>query len=474
MADHETQVAVIGGGPGGYAAAFLAADLGMNVTLIDPAANPGGTCLYRGCIPSKALLHVAKLISETQEAKAWGIHFPEPEIDIEQLRTWKEQVVNQLTDGLGMLVKQRKINHMQAKATFLDAGTLSISDNLGAQSTLSFEHAIIATGSKPIAIPGFDLDSNHIWTSKQALELTQVPKQLLVIGAGYIGLELGSVYASLGAEVTVAEMMPAILPGVDKELVRYLKKQLSTIFSDILLKTTASDPKPQDNGVQVTLKSDNGQGDTRLFDKVLVAVGRKPNTDALGLEKLNIQLDENGFITVDAQRRTTEPHIFAIGDVAGEPMLAHKASYEARIAAEVISGKNVIYQPAAIPAVVFTDPEIAWAGLTEAEAKAKNLDYTVTRFPWAASGRAITLGRNQGVTKLVVDSKTERILGVGIVGPGAGELIAEAVMAMEMGANATDLSLTIHAHPTLSETLKEAAEVVHGTATHIYRPLKKR
>ncbi len=472
MADKNTELAVIGGGPGGYAAAFLAADLGMAVTLIDPAANPGGVCLYRGCIPSKALLHVAKLIQEAREARAWGVDFGAPKIDAARLSAWKEKVVGQLTGGLGQLVKQRKVNHIQGTAAFQDAGTLKVTDSLGATTTLSFEKAIVAVGSRAMRIPGFDKGSDHIWFSRQALELSEIPKRLLVIGGGYIGLELGTVYAALGAEVTVAEMMPALLPGVDKELVRYLKKQLSENFKEILLETMATEPRIQKNGVKVTLKAKKGESATRLFDKVLVAVGRRPNTDAIGLEHTKVRLDQNGFIVVDERRQTAEPGIYAIGDVAGEPMLAHKASHEARIAVEVIAGRNVVYEPAAIPAVVFTDPEIAWAGLTEADAKEKGIDHTVTRFPWAASGRAITLGRGPGVTKLVIETATERVLGVGIAGPGAGEMIAEAVMAIEMAATATDLSLAIHPHPTLSETLKEAAEAFHGTATHIYRPKK--
>ena len=474
MTDKSTQLVVVGGGPGGYAAAFLAADMGMDVTLVDPADNPGGACLYRGCIPSKALLHVAKLLNETREAAQWGIHFESPRIDVDQLRGWKEQVVGQLTGGLGQLVKQRKINHLRGTAVFKDAKTLTIVDGDGGLGvTLTFEHAIIATGSRATVIPGFDPDAEHIWYSKQALAVSEIPKRLLVIGGGYIGLELGSVYAALGTEVTVAEMMPGLLPGVDKELVRFLKKQLSSAFEGIHLKTTAADPKVQKNGVKVTLKGADGEGATRLFDKVLVAVGRRPHTQGLGLENTGVQLDDNGFIQIDGQRRTAQANIFAIGDVAGEPMLAHKASHEARIAVEVIAGEKVQYEPAAIPAVVFTDPEIAWAGLTEAEAKAQQTDYAVTRFPWAASGRAITLGRNQGMTKLLIDPNSERILGVGIVGPGAGEMIAEAVIAIEMAANVTDLSLSIHPHPTLSETMKEAAEVFHGTATHIYRPKRK-
>jgi dihydrolipoamide dehydrogenase len=472
MTDKNTELAVIGGGPGGYAAAFLAADLGMAVTLIDPEANPGGVCLYRGCIPSKALLHVAKLIHEAREAAAWGVRFASPEIDLDRLRAWKGEVVGRLTSGLGQLVKQRKIRTIQGTAAFKDARTLAVKDGRGGTDTLSFEKAIVAVGSRAAGIPGFEKASGPIWFSKQALDLEEIPKRLLVIGGGYIGLELGTVYAALGSEVTVVEMTPALLPGVDKDLVRQLKKQLSDSFKDILLETKASDPKVQKNGVKVTLTDKAGESTTRLFDKVLVAVGRRPSTEALGLAHTRIRLDDHGFIQVDQRRQTAEPGIFAIGDVAGQPMLAHKASHEARIAVEVMAGRNVVYEPAAIPAVVFTDPEIAWAGMTEADAKAKGIAHTVTRFPWAASGRAVTLGRSQGVTKLVIETATERVLGVGIAGPGAGEMIAEAVMAIEMAATATDLSLTIHPHPTLSETLKEAAEVLHGTATHIFRPKK--
>jgi len=470
MADVNTQLVVIGGGPGGYAAAFLAADLGMQVTLVEPEKNPGGACLYRGCIPSKALLHVARLLAEARAAEAWGIHFTKPKIDLDQLRTWKQKVVDQLTNGLGQLVKKRKVTHLQATAVFKDAGTLTVTDANGDRSTLGFEHAIIASGSRPVVIPAFNLDSEHIWTSRQALELSEVPKRLLVIGGGYIGLELGSVYAALGSRVTVAEMTPTLLPGVDRELVRFLRKGLDPLFEDILLQTVAEAPESRKNGIQVSFKNERQERSTRLFDKVLVAVGRRPASDRLGLENTDVQVDEHGFIKIDGQRRTSAPHIFAVGDVAGQPMLAHKASHEARIAVEVISGKNVIYEPAAIPAVVFTDPEIAWAGLTEVQAKEQGIDCAVTRFPWAASGRSVTLGRSDGMTKLVIDAHSERILGVGLVGPGAGEMIAEAVVAIEMAATVTDMSLFIHPHPTLSETIKEAAEIYHGTATHVYRP----
>lgn len=474
MAEQTTRLAVIGGGPGGYAAAFLAADLGMAVTLVEPETNPGGVCLYRGCIPSKALLHAAKLINEAQEAEDWGIHFARPRIDLDQLRNWKEGVVGQLTLGLGQLVKQRKVRHIQGSAVFQDHQTLMVTDNMGAQYRLRFEHAIIATGSRATRIPAFDIDSAHIWYSKDALALPRVPKRLLVVGGGYIGLELTTVYAALGAEVTVVEMTDALLPGADRELVRFLRKRLTHMTKEILLKTIAHSPNVQKNGIRISFKNANEEETIRIFDTVLVAVGRRPSSAGLALENTAVQVDGGGFIETDAQCRTDEPAIFAIGDVAGEPMLAHKASHEARVAVEVIAGRRVAYEPTAVPAVVFTDPEVAWAGLSEAEAKAQAIDHAVARFPWAASGRAVTLGRGEGMTKLVIDARSERILGAGIVGPGAGEMIAEAVLAIEMAANVTDLSLCIHPHPTLSETFKEAAEVFHGTATHLYRPKRKK
>ncbi len=470
MADNKTQVAVIGAGPGGYAAAFLAADMGMAVTLIDPAENPGGVCLYRGCIPSKALLHVARLINEAAEAKAWGVSFGKPRIDIKQLRQWKSDVVTGLTGGLGRLVSQRKIDHVKATARFADQRTLTLTDTDGKATTLGFEQAILATGSRAVDMPMFPSDSQRIWNSKNALDLATVPKTLLVVGGGYIGLELGSVYAALGSRVTVVEMLPHLLAGADRDLVRFLAKALKDRFTAIKLNTTVAGARVQKNGVKVTFAGEADQPATQLFQHVLVAVGRRPQTGGLGLEKAGVSLDENGFVQIDRQCRTTSAGIFAIGDVAGQPMLAHKASYEARIAVEAIAGKNVIADPAAIPAVVFTDPEVAWAGLTESAAKEAGRAVSVARFPWAASGRAVTLGRTDGLTKLVIDSDSERLLGVGIVGPGAGELIAEATLALEMGANATDVALTIHPHPTLSETFKEAADVFHGTATHYYRP----
>ncbi|MFO7712914.1 dihydrolipoyl dehydrogenase [Desulfosarcina sp.] len=470
MTDKKTQVAVIGAGPGGYAAAFLAADLGMAVTLIDPEQNPGGVCLYRGCIPSKALLHVSRLITEAAGADAWGVSFGKPKIDIGKMRRWKSDVVGALTSGLGRLVTQRKIDHVRATAEFLDDRSVTLTDNEGKKSTLKFEHAIVATGSRASKIPMFPPDSDRIWNSQKALDLKTVPKTLLVVGGGYIGLELGSVYAAIGSKVTVVEKLPHLLTGVDRDLVRFLHKGLAERFESILLNTTLTEAKIQKNGVKVTFREQDEKPQTRVFQQILVAVGRRPATDGLGLSKIGVTLNGEGFIQIDAHCRTTAGGIYAIGDVAGHPMLAHKAAYEARIAVENIAGKEVIADPAAIPAVVFTDPEIAWTGLTESAAKEKGITVEVTRFPWAASGRAVTLGRSDGLTKLIIDPDSERLLGVGIVGPGAGELISEATLALEMGANATDVALTIHPHPTLSETFKEAADIFHGTATHYYRP----
>jgi dihydrolipoamide dehydrogenase len=466
----KTRLLVIGAGPGGYAAAFLAADLGMEVTVVDPQANPGGVCLYRGCIPSKALLHVAKLIREAGEAAEWGVRFGSPEIDLDRLRSWKEGVVDKLTGGLGQLTRQRKIAHVRGRATFDGPTSVEIEAEDGERHSLSFDHAIVATGSRPVALPGFPTESERLLDSTSALELRDVPGKLLVVGGGYIGLELGSVYAALGSKVTVVEMMPSLLPGADKDLVRPLAKRLSAQFELILLETKVAEVKEQKNGLKVRLEGKDVDKPERLFDNVLVSVGRRPNSEGLGLENTKVEVDEQGFIRVDGQLRTAEPTIRAIGDVVGQPMLAHKASHEGRTAVEAIAGHKVAFEPQAIPAVVFTDPEVAWCGLTEDEAKQAGRKVTVARFPWAASGRATTLGRDDGVTKLILDPDTERILGVGITGPGAGELIAEGTLAIEMGALATDLKLTIHPHPTLSETLMEAAEVFFGQSTHVYRP----
>jgi dihydrolipoamide dehydrogenase len=470
MGKDKTALAVIGGGPGGYAAAFAAADMGIAVTLIDPEENPGGVCLYRGCIPSKTLLHIARLIGEAREAKAWGVDFKAPKINLNRLRGFKEGVVANLTDGLGRLIKQRNITYLRGTAAFEDDHTLAIDSGSGAGGRLEFDSAIIATGSAPAGIPELDFDSARIMDSTSALEIEAIPKKLLVVGGGYIGLEIGSVYAALGARITLVELTPHLLPGVDRDLVKVLSRHLEDRFDDIRLETKVLTAKEQKNGIKVTLRGPEDEEQTRLFDGVLVAVGRRPLTDRLALDRAGVERGEGGFVEVDLFRRTACRHIYAIGDVTGEPMLAHKASHEGRIAAEIIAGRKAAYEPAAIPAVVFTDPEIAWAGLTETDARKNGIDHQATRFPWAASGRAATLGRSDGLTKIIVDPESERILGVGIAGPSAGEMISEGVLAIEMAANVTDLGLTIHPHPTLSETVKEAAEIFHGIAPHLYRP----
>jgi len=468
-----TRLVVIGAGPGGYAAAFLAADMGMDVAVVDPAPNPGGVCLYRGCIPSKALLHVARVIDESRRAADWGVKFAEPAIDLDRMRAWKDDVVEKLTGGLGQLTRRRKIRYIRGRAAFAGATSLEIETEDGKRHGLEFEHAILATGSRPVALSGFPENSDRLLDSTSALDLQDVPRRLLVVGGGYIGLELGSVYAALGSKVTVVEMMPSLLPGVDKDLVRPLAKKLQRELDEILLETRVAEVKEQKNGLKVRLDGKEVDKPERLFDKVLVSVGRRPNSENLGLEKTRIRIDEAGFVRVDERLRTAEPTIYAIGDLVGQPMLAHKASHEGRTAVEAIAGHKVAFEPAAIPAVVFTDPEVAWCGSTEDEAKAQGRKVAVARFPWAASGRAMTLGRDDGLTKLVIDPDTERILGVGIVGPGAGELIAEGVLAVEMAALAGDLRLSIHPHPTLSETMMEAAEVFFGQSTHVYRPKRR-
>ena len=459
-------VVVIGGGPGGYPAAFYAADHGMDVTLIDTEKNPGGVCVYRGCIPSKALLHVARVIEETQETAEMGVTFGKPKINAKKLREWKDSVVGRLTGGTGMLRKQRKIKDIQGYASFVDEHTLEIEKADGKKEKLTFDHAIIATGSRPTVIPALDIDSPHVVDSTGALDLENIPKNFLVIGGGYIGLEMGTVYAALGSKVSVIEMTDGLLPGADRDLVKILAKRLEKKFETIMLSTKVVELKEQKNGIKVTFEDKDGEKADKLFEKVLISVGRTPNTKGFGLENTGVKVNKRGFIEVDGQRRTAVPHIYAIGDVTGDPMLAHKATHEGIVAVEALLDKKSVFEPRAIPAVVFTDPEIAWAGLSETEAKAKDIPVKVSRFNWAASGRAMSLERTDGVTKLVCDPDSGRLLGVGIAGVGAGELIAEGALAIEMGATAEDLKLTIHAHPTLSETVMEAGEAYYGNAIH--------
>ncbi len=465
MSDTMHELVVIGGGPGGYPAAFHAADLGMQVTLIDTEVNPGGVCLYRGCIPSKALLHAAAVLNDAREAEAFGITFGPPTVDVAKLRAWKESVVGKLTGGLGQLTKQRKVTFIQGRATFVDAHTVSVARTDGGTETVRFRTAILATGSVPARIP-IAPESPRVMDSTGALALADVPKRLLVIGGGYIGLELGQAYAAFGSSVSVVEMLPNLLSGADPDLARVLVQRLRKQFDKIMLETKVVAIDDTGDAVKVTLEDKQGTRSDHAYDRVLISVGRKPNTRDLGLEQTRVEVDERGFVVTDAQRRTAEPSIFAIGDIAGQPMLAHKATYEGKVAVDAIRGGKAICDPRAIPAVVFTDPEIAWAGPTEPEARAQGLDIAVAKFPWGASGRATTLGRADGLTKIIADAWTGRVLGVGIAGPGAGELIAEGTLAIEMGAVAEDLALTIHAHPTLSETMMEAAEALAGHATH--------
>lgn len=462
-----TSLVVIGGGPGGYAAAFLAADLGIQTTIVDLEANPGGVCLYRGCIPSKTLLHAAKVITEAREAAHYGLNFGEPQIDLDKLRGFELGVVQKLTGGTGQLAKARKITYIQGRATFKSNKALTIKTEKG-EEELTFDKAIIATGSRPATFPAFEIGSKRVMDSTAALLLEDIPKKLLVIGGGYIGLELGSVYAALGSQVSVVEPMPGLLTGADRDLVAILQKRLEGAMHDIALETKVVKLEEVENGIKVTFEGKHPGED--IFDKVLVSVGRKPNTGGIGLENTKIEVDKRGFIPVNGPRQTVEPTIYAIGDVAGDPMLAHKASHEGRVAVEHIAGHDVVFEPAAIPAVIFTDPELAWAGLTETQAEKEGKKIKVAKFPWPASGRAVTLDRTDGVTKLILAPDTNRILGVGIAGSGAGELIAEGTLAIEMGATAEDVKLTIHPHPTLSETVMEAAEVTYGQATHIKAP----
>ncbi len=456
----KSQLVVIGAGPGGYSAAFRAAELGLEVTLIDPEVRPGGVCLYRGCIPSKALLHVAKLVTEAEESAAIGVTFAKPKLDIDRIRDWKNTVIDTLTTGLGGKVAKLKLTYLRGTARFKDNRTLVVNTADGKEGELVFEQAILATGSRPIMLPGIAADSVRIIDSTGALDLADVPKTLLVVGGGYIGLELGSAYAALGSKVSVVEMTDGLLPGCDRDLVSVLKRRLDKKFSEILLKTKVTELKEQKNSVAVSFKNLKGESSAKRFDKVLISIGRRPNSDNLGLENTSIKVSDKGFVEVDGQQRTTVATIFAIGDLAGEPMLAHKAYGEAHVAAAVAVGQKAVFDPRAIPAVVFTDPEIAWCGLTETVAREQKIKVKTAKMTWRGNGRTLTLGRDDGMTKIIVDPETDRLLGIALVGPGAGELIAEAVLALEMAATSEDLRNTIHPHPTLSETLFEAAQML--------------
>ncbi len=465
MTESTTDLAIVGAGPGGYAAAFLAADLGIGVTLIDEAPNPGGTCLYRGCIPSKSLLHVANVIDEAERAEVFGVKFGAPALDLRVLREWKSRVIEQLGNGLGQLSSQRQVNYIQGRASILDPHRLLIRGPNGDQ-VIRFDHVILATGSSPAMPTEFLFDNDRVMDSTGALELSDVPPRLLVVGGGYIGLELATVYAALGSRVTIVEMTDDLLPGADRDLVIPVKKRMAGLAEAIWLGTTVARMESVDEGVKVTLEGEAAGNSDQVFDRVLVSVGRRPNSNIEGLDKTQAQLDTRGFVQVDGQRRTAEPSIFAIGDLVGEPMLAHKASHEGRLAVEVIHGSESLFEPLAIPAVVFTDPEVAWCGLTETQAKTESRTVKVAKFPWGASGRAVTLDRIDGMTKLIVECESEKVIGVGMVGAGAGELIAEGALAIQMGATASDMKTTIHPHPTLSETVMESAEVFFAQSTH--------
>jgi dihydrolipoamide dehydrogenase len=472
-----SQVVVLGGGPGGYAAAFLAADLGLEVAIVEADPRLGGTCLLRGCIPSKALLHVAKVVSEAREMTDWGVDFPAPQVAVEKLRARKESVINTLTGGLAELAKRRKVRRIHARGVFVDSQTLQLEGGdpkTYDDARITFDHCILATGSVPAMPKMFDIGSDRVMDSTGALNLVDIPATLLVIGGGYIGLEMGSVYSELGTKVSVVELTDGLLPGADRDLVKPLEKRLRERFAAIHLGTKVTGVKDVGGRVDVAMEAADGSNETTAtFDRVLVAVGRRPKSGGFGLENTKVKITDKGFVEVDAQQRTADEHILAIGDVAGEPMLAHKASHEGKVAAEVLAGEPAAFDKAAIPAVVFTDPEIAWAGLTAEQAKRESRAVDVVQYPWQASGRAIANGRTDGMTKWLVDPATERVLGCGIVGAGAGELIAEAVVAIEMGCTVRDLAESIHPHPTLSETLSFAAEVQLGTATEVYRPKRK-
>ena len=464
-AEIQADVVVLGAGPGGYTAAFRAADLGKKVVLIERYPSLGGVCLNVGCIPSKALLHVAKVISEAEEVSHHGVSFGKPKIDIDQIRAWKESVVTKLTGGLGALAKQRNVKVIRGVGKFIAPHHIRVETAEG-EVTVAFDNAIIAAGSQAVKIPTFPVDPRVI-DSTGALQLADVPKRMLVIGGGIIGLEMATVYHALGAKITVVERGPQLMPGADPDIVKPLLKRIEKLYEAILLNTSVAALEAKKDGILATFGGDNAPA-PQLFDRVLVAVGRSPNGKLIGAENAGIRINDQGFIPVDKQQRTNIPHIFAIGDIVGQPMLAHKAVHEGKVAAEVIAGHKAAFDPSTIPSVAYTDPEVAWMGLTETEAKAQGIAYEKASFPWAASGRALSIGRDEGITKLIVEKESRRILGAAIVGSNAGELIAEAVLALEMGADAQDIGLTIHPHPTLSETLGFAAEMVEGTITDLY------
>lgn len=468
----QTEVVVLGSGPGGYTAAFRAADLGKKVTLIERDDSLGGVCLNVGCIPSKTLLHAAEVIAEAAELSIHGIEFNEPTISTDKLRNYKNNVVGKLTGGLKMLAKQRKVDVLTGEGKFISDHEIEVTKKDGSKEKVQFEQAIVAVGSRPIELPFLPKD-DRIMDSTSALEIEDVKCKMLVIGGGIIGLEMATVYQALGAEITVVELMDQLIPGADADIVAPLFKRIKPKYKNILLKTKVTKVEAKKDGLYVTFEGDQAPATPQKFDRILCSVGRRPNGDSIDAAKAGIKVDERGFIPVDKQQRTNLAHIYAIGDVVGNPMLAHKAMPEGRIAAEVIAGLKHYFDPKAIPSVAYTDPEVAWVGVTENEAKAKNIAYGKATFPWIASGRSLSLGRSEGLTKLIVDNTTKRVIGAGIVGPHAGELIGEISLAIEMGCDVEDVALTIHPHPTLSETISLAAEIFEGTITDLYMPKKK-
>jgi dihydrolipoamide dehydrogenase len=471
-ADIQAEVVVLGAGPGGYTAAFRAADLGKKTVLIERYSSLGGVCLNVGCIPSKALLHAADVINEAAEMEHMGISFGKPKVDLDKLRAGKDKVVNRLTQGLSGLAKQRKVEVVQGWGKFVAPNRITVESEKG-QVSIEFENAIIACGSRPVEIPGFPNEDPRLINSTGALALEDVPKKMLVVGGGIIGLEMGTVYSTLGSQIDVVELQSSLIPGCDPDLVRPLQKRMSGKFNSIMLETKVTEIKAQKSGLKVFFEGKKAPDKPQVYDKVLVAVGRVPNGKLIGAEAAGVNVDERGFIAVDEHMRTNVPNIYAIGDVVGNPMLAHKATHEAKVAAEVICGQPSLFDPLTIPSVAYTDPEVAWMGLTETEAKAQGIEYEKGVFPWAASGRALGIGRDEGMTKLLFDPETKRILGAGIVGVNAGELIGEAVLALEMGADAEDIGLTIHPHPTLNETICMAAEMAEGSITDLLPPKKR-
>jgi dihydrolipoamide dehydrogenase len=470
--DIHADVVVLGSGPGGYTAAFRAADLGKKVVMIERYATIGGVCLNVGCIPSKALLHAARVISEAEEMAHFGVKFGAPAVDIDALRGWKDGVVGRLTKGLAGLAKQRKVDVLTGTGRFASPHMLEVTAADGAKSTVSFDHCVIAAGSSVAKIPGFPYDDPRLVDSTGALQLSEIPKRMLVIGGGIIGLEMACVYDALGAKISVVELADGLIPGADRDLVKPLHKRIERRYEAILLKTKVAKLEATPEGLKATFEGE-GAPAPQVYDRVLMAVGRRPNGRDIGAENAGVTVNERGYIPADQQQRTNVPHIFAIGDICGEPMLAHKATHEGKLAAEVIAGHKVAFDARTIPSVAYTDPEIAWMGLTETQAKAQGIEFEKASFPWAASGRALATGRDEGVTKLLFEKTTRRLLGAGMVGPNAGELIAETVLALEMGADAEDIGLTIHPHPTLSETVFFAAEIAEGSITDLYMPKRR-